>query len=105
MWIITVPVSQDTIKGKFKIILNYGTMIRILKLFPHHAKVTHLSFKLILNPLKAVFHVREEGNVPAGCMNIDEIRVELNQLLIIKHGILPVLCILRLIKLRFNSVV
>ena len=103
--IYPVLISQEPVKGILHIVLDDGTIPLFPDFFPHHLKMSELLFKRRIR----------RGTVPAGRgpvrdvavagVDINDVRMEGVQLLISKHGVLPVLAVFRLVENGLNSLI
>ena len=94
-----LPVSHQPVGGKFEVVLQNGTMIGLLQMFPHLGEVRHLPFQ---RSLRLFRRCRERqgrfGDVAYGGVNENQVGVKFQQFRIVEHGVLPVLGVLRLVK-------
>ena len=93
-------ISQQTIKGRFKVILDDGAMINICNLFPNLLKWAVCLLKQCFDCCFGIADCWEHMQVSGACMNVDEIWMKVQQFRGIKHHLLKVLVILGLIKFR-----
>ena len=101
-----IPVSHEPGGRQFKVVLDNGTVIDFVQTFPHLAEVAELALQCIPDLLlRCRKGQRCLGDIAAGGVNEDQVWLERFQFRIVKHGILPVLCIFRLIKGRLNAAV
>ena len=99
----SIAVSLEPPRRIFKIILNDRAMEPFREFFPHPGKPVRRAVEQGLHILPGHGHLRQLLQVPVRGVNINHVRREAVQRLIAEHSVLIVLGILRLIKLRLNS--
>ena len=100
-----ILISEQAVKGLFKIVLNHRTVKRCRDFIPHLFIGAIGGKKHGLDVVLTAANGRKFMDVPGGGVDINQIRCEGNKLRIIKHHILPVLRIFGLIKNGCNSLV
>ena len=98
-------VSKNPVKWILKIVLDHRAVVLLRDLVPHHLKMPVLLLHKLPDPFRAVPRRRICCDIAVGCMDIDQIRGKCRKLRIVKHHVLPVLRILRLVKDRLDPVV
>ncbi len=97
-----VLISQQAVERIFKIILYHRAMVIGFQFVPHRAKMPELLLQQSLCLFPSVSRLGTGRHVPAAGMDINHIRRKILQPFVPEHGILKVLTVFRLIKLRFN---
>ena len=99
-----VAVAHQAVVGAVKVVLDDRAGKFLLQRLPHRLKMGVLLVQHGVNVGLAVGGGGQRCQIAPAGVDIDHIRVELVQLGRAEHRILPVLCVLALVKLRLNAV-
>lgn len=101
-----VAVAHEPRCRQFKVVLQNGAVVCCREVFPHLGEVGVLPFSASCTSCSGNGQgQRSFGDVAACGVDKDQIRLKCCQFRSIEHGILPVLCVFRLVEHRLNAAV